>query len=74
MKTIIINLIKLYQFFSKFTPKVCRYYPSCSNYMIEAIQKFGVIRGLFLGILRILRCHPFAPGGYDPVPSKEISK
>ena len=74
MKTIIINLIKLYQFFSKFTPKVCRYYPSCSNYMIEAIQKLGVIRGLFLGILRILRCHPFAPGGYDPVPSKEISK
>ncbi len=74
MKTIIINLIKLYQFFSKFTPKVCRYYPSCSNYMIEAIQKFGIIRGLFLGILRILRCHPFAPGGYDPVPSKEISK
>lgn len=74
MKTIIINLIKLYQFFSKFTPKVCRYYPSCSNYMIEAIQKFGIIRGLFLGILRILRCHPFTPGGYDPVPSKEISK
>lgn len=49
-------------------PKICIYEPSCSNYMIDAINKRGLIYGGFLGTWRICRCHPFAKGGYDPVP------
>ncbi|GHV23327.1 hypothetical protein AGMMS49959_16030 [Planctomycetales bacterium] len=49
-------------------PKVCLYEPSCSNYMIEALTKHGLLKGVGLGLWRICRCHPFATGGYDPVP------
>ncbi|MDR2468533.1 MAG: membrane protein insertion efficiency factor YidD [Spirochaetaceae bacterium] len=48
----------------------CRFYPSCSAYTVEAVQVHGVVRGLFLAIKRLLRCHPFSQGGYDPVPGK----
>lgn len=68
LKKIFIKMINLYQFFSKMTPPVCRFYPTCSEYMKQAVNKYGLIKGGYLGIKRILKCHPFHEGGYDPVP------
>ena len=68
MKNIIIKLIEIYQFFSKLKPPVCRFYPTCSEYMKQAVIKYGIIKGGYLGVKRILRCHPYNEGGYDPVP------
>lgn len=48
----------------------CRFHPTCSSYAIEAIEVHGALRGSFMGLMRVLRCHPFHPGGYDPVPGK----
>lgn len=62
-------LIKIYQSISKYTPRVCRFYPSCSEYTKQAITNYGFWKGCKLGASRILRCHPFNPGGYDPVPA-----
>lgn len=71
MKTILIVFIKFYRrAISPFLPGCCRFTPSCSVYAIEAIEKFGAIRGSLLAIYRILRCNPFCRGGYDPVPDK----
>ena len=58
---------------SPFLPYACRYTPTCSEYMIEAIEKYGVIKGLLLGIKRIIRCHPWGESGYDPVPKKNTT-
>lgn len=68
IKSFLLFLIKLYQKFSRLTPSVCRFYPTCSEYMKQAIVKYGILKGGWLGIKRICRCHPFNPGGYDPVP------
>lgn len=68
MKKILIFLIGIYQKISSLTPPVCRFYPTCSEYMKQAIQKYGVLKGGWMGIKRICRCHPGNPGGYDPVP------
>ena len=65
MKQILLSLIKVYQYFSRFTPKVCRFYPTCSEYTKQAIEKYGAVKGTILGIHRILRCNPFSKGGYD---------
>ncbi len=68
MKNLILFLINIYQKFSKLTPSKCRFYPTCSQYTKEAIIKYGVLKGSWLGIKRIARCHPLNEGGYDPVP------
>lgn len=65
----VLLLIRVYQvFFSPLNISSCRYYPSCSRYTYEAIEKFGARKGAWLGLRRVLRCHPFSPGGFDPVP------
>jgi len=67
-KNIGIGLITFYQrCVSPLFPPSCRFYPTCSQYTLEAIKKYGLIKGGYLGIKRILRCHPFNPGGYDPL-------
>lgn len=68
MKYILCGLIRIYQWFSKFKPAVCRFYPTCSHYAYTAISRFGAVRGTYLAIKRLSRCHPWNPGGIDPVP------
>ncbi len=68
IQKIFLSIIKVYRFFSKYTPPVCRFTPTCSQYAYEAIKKYGAIKGGFLSIKRILKCHPYHKGGYDPVP------
>lgn len=71
MKYIFIFFIRLYKkFISPLKPQCCRFYPTCSSYSIEAINKFGAFKGAYLSIRRILRCHPFNIGGIDYVPDK----
>ena len=68
MKDILIRAIKLYQrFISPLFPNSCRFYPTCSNYAILAIDKYGILKGSFLAFKRIIKCNPFHPGGYDPL-------
>ena len=69
MKRLALELIRLYQLtLSQVIPPSCRFAPSCSQYTYEAISKFGFFKGVWLGTKRLARCHPFRPGGYDPVP------
>ncbi|WP_110571658.1 MULTISPECIES: membrane protein insertion efficiency factor YidD [Marinomonas] len=70
MKKILIVLVKGYQFLiSPLLGNNCRFYPSCSQYMIQAIEQYGVFKGMYLGIKRLSKCHPWHEGGIDPVPS-----
>jgi len=68
MRRILVGLIRLYQIFiSPLKGQTCRFYPSCSEYSVQALKKYGVIKGSWKSIRRISRCHPFHPGGHDPV-------
>ena len=71
MKKVIIFFIRCYQIFPSFSHNMCRFTPTCSNYMIEAINKYGVKKGIKLGLKRIKKCRPGKDFGYDPVPWKE---
>ena len=68
-KRVVLGLLAFYRrFISPALPPSCRYVPTCSEYTYQAVEKYGVLRGGWMGVRRILRCHPFHPGGYDPVP------
>ena len=69
MTKLFLLLIRCYQLtIARILPPACRYYPSCSHYTYEAIERYGWAKGGWMGAARIARCHPFAAGGYDPVP------
>ena len=71
-KKIFISIIRFYQVvISPIKPPSCRFYPTCSHYGLEAVQRFGALKGGWLTLKRILKCHPFHPGGIDPVPDKK---
>lgn len=73
MKRPLIWLIKFYRKnISPTTPPSCKFTPTCSQYGLEAIEKFGAFKGGFMALWRILRCNPFSKGGYDPVPGKKL--
>jgi len=73
MKKLFLAVIRLWQLtFSRVLPPTCRFEPSCSAYGYEAIARYGVIRGSWLAVERLARCHPFNPGGYDPVPDLNL--
>ncbi len=68
MRFVVVTILKPYRMFvSPLVPTTCRFYPSCSAYMLEAVQKKGIFKGTASGLLRILKCNPFHPGGFDPV-------
>ncbi len=72
MRHVLIALVRAYQLFlGPLLPASCRYYPSCSQYALEALHRHGAVRGGWLAAKRIGRCHPFRPGGFDPVPEKD---
>jgi putative membrane protein insertion efficiency factor len=69
VKPLVLALIRFYKrFISPVLPSACRFEPTCSVYTYQAIEKYGVLKGGWLGVRRISRCHPLNPGGYDPVP------
>lgn len=68
MRQALIAILRVYKrFVSPLLPSACRFHPTCSEYMIEAVSKYGAGRGLWMGTRRLLRCHPFHQGGFDPV-------
>jgi putative membrane protein insertion efficiency factor len=71
MKKLLMGIIRIYQkFISPLSPPSCRFYPTCSHYGLEAVEKHGAIKGSYLAVKRISKCHPFHEGGFDPVPDE----
>lgn len=69
MKTVLIGMIRFYRsFISPLKPSCCRFTPTCSEYALQAIEKYGALKGSWLAVKRIIRCNPFCKGGYDPLP------
>lgn len=72
MKRLLVRLVRFYQKgISPLKPPCCKYIPTCSQYAVEALERFGALKGTALAVWRILRCNPFSRGGYDPVPEKK---
>lgn len=72
MKHIFIAIVRFYRkFISPLKPPTCRFYPTCSSYSLEAYKRYGALKGTYLTIIRILKCHPFHPGGVDLVPERK---
>jgi putative membrane protein insertion efficiency factor len=75
MKTLLLVLLRAYKcFVSPMLPVACRYVPSCSEYAMEAVERHGSLRGGVLALWRLVRCHPFTHGGFDPVPAEATQK
>jgi uncharacterized protein len=75
MKTVLVKIIRVYQrYLSVFMTPCCRFHPTCSQYTIDALSEYGVLKGLYLGFRRLCRCHPLHEGGFDPVPLKSIKE
>ncbi len=67
-KRVAVGVIRLYQIAASPFPSPCRFSPTCSMYTLQAVERYGLLRGVWFGVRRIVRCHPFNPGGFDPVP------
>ena len=75
LKSFLLLIIKIYRsYISPLTPNTCRFYPTCSEYSYTAIERFGVVKGGWMSVKRIVRCNPFNDGGYDPVPELKVSQ
>jgi putative membrane protein insertion efficiency factor len=75
MKTALVALLRLYRFaVSPMYGQVCRYHPTCSAYALEAVEQHGAVKGTWLSVRRVLRCHPWAAGGVDHVPAKTLAR
>jgi putative membrane protein insertion efficiency factor len=68
LRNFVLTILRIYKrWISPMLPSACRFHPTCSEYTMEAVEKHGALRGVWMGILRLLRCHPFHEGGFDPV-------
>ncbi|PLT29299.1 membrane protein insertion efficiency factor YidD [Peribacillus deserti] len=75
IQKLLIGIIRFYQVaISPLKPPACRFYPTCSHYGLQAVKRFGPLKGGYLTLIRILKCHPFHPGGFDPVPENDERK